>query len=160
MPIVSRFLKFYRVQASSRARVREVHVDSLGTELTRQYVTDKSQADVEIDMNARDLTQTLVNRDVSEVIAWVEAGNDLPTFNYTGRDITEDKAEEEVLKEFARRPGETAMVLSWWPEDLGTPQWNSLINRLGWDSELEQRVQDRSIALNVARPFYDQTEQV
>ena len=160
MPIVSRFLKFYRVQASGRSRVREVHVDDLGTEITRQYVTDKSQVDVEVDMNARDLTQTLVDRDVSEVIQHVEAGNDISTFDYTGRDITEDEAEEEVLKEFARRDGESAVILSWWPEDLGTPQWNQLINRLGWDSSLEQRVQDRSIALNVARPFYDQTEQV
>ena len=107
MPIVSRNLHHYRVQKSGRAKVMEEHTDSLGRVHPHWYRTDKSEADVIVDMNARDWTQDLVNRDISEVIEWVEGGNDTSIFDYTGRDIDEDTAEEEVLKEFARRPGES-----------------------------------------------------
>lgn len=148
MPIVSRFLKFYRPQVSGRARVREVHVDSLGTELTRQYLTTKTQAEVEADMNARDSTETLKERDFDEALRWVIDGNDPNTFDYTDRDVIKNKAEERITKIFARSRGDDAVALSWWIDSLGTPRWNAITTRLAWDSARSDRVKARAASLN------------
>lgn len=163
MPIVSRTLRFYRPQVSGRARVREVHTDALGIETPIQYLTTNTEAEVVAVMNARDMTQGLVSRDVSEVIQWVEARNPVSTFDFTNRDINEDTAEEEVAKAFARRPGDTAIRLAWWIESLNPPTWNGIASRLGWSTaqgEIGERVQTRGQNLTVAEPDYDRTESV
>lgn len=163
MPIVTRTLKFYRPQADGRARTREVHTDSLGTEIPVQYLTNKTEAAVTTDMNARDLTSSLVTRDIADLIQWVEALNPVSTFDFTGRDITENDGEGEIAKEFARRPGDSAIRLAWWIESLSPPQWTAISTRLGWSNtagEIGERVQTRGQNLTVALPDYDRTEDV
>lgn len=169
MPIVSRNLLFYRPQADGSARVREVHTDSLGVEHTLQYVTNETEAQVIIDMNARDLTAQLVQRDIGDLIQWVETsegeitGNPVSTFDFTNRDITENDGEDEVTQEFARRQGDSAMRLCWWIESLGNPQWTAITTRLGWSNtagEIGERVQTRGINLTTALPDYDRVENV
>ncbi|MES0339859.1 MAG: hypothetical protein ABUK15_07370 [Anaerolineales bacterium] len=147
MPIASRFLQFYRPQVSGRARVREVHVDSLGNQITRQYMTTKTQIEVEADMNARDQTETLQERDFDEVLRWVLDGNDPNTFDYTGRDVVKNKAEERVVRTFARQRGDAVIGLAWWIAGLGTPRWNAITTRLGWDSVRSDRVKLRAANL-------------
>ena len=160
MPIASKRIEYRRVQADGRIRVREEHIGFFGRKYyVGPYLVD-SNAQADAMLAARDLDSSLIEGHIAEVMAWVEGGNNTSTFDYATYDIDEDRAEEEVIKEFARRPGGTAIALSWWVEDLGVPQWNSLMVRLGWDAALEQRVQDRAIALNVALPFYDGVEQV
>lgn len=160
MPIVSRVLKFYRVQANGSARVREVHTDSFGNELTRQYSTLASQAAVEIDMNALDLTESLKERDVEEILQWVVGGNDPNTFDYTGRDIIKNKAEERVTRTFARSRGDDALPYAWWIDGLGTPRWNAITTRLAWDTARKDRVKARAATLNASYDACHETEPV
>ena len=160
MPISSRFLKFYRPQADGRARVREVHVDALGNEITRQYLTTLTLADIEMEMNLRDMTETLSERDLDDVLAWVLVGNDPNTFDYTARDVIKNKAEERITKIFARSRGEDALRLAWWVDSLGTPRWNAIITRLGWATERKDRVKARAVTLNASIAEYDAEEDV
>ena len=160
MPIISKRIEYRRPQRDGRIRVREEHTDTWGNKHNVGPYLVASNAEADANLAARDLDESLKAGHISQVIGWVERGSDTSTFDYSITDITEDEAEEEVLKEFARRAGDSAIILSWWPENLGTPQWNQLINRLGWNSEIEQRVQDRSIALNVALPSYNSVESV
>ena len=150
MPILSRFLRKYNPQTRvpGTANVREVHKPAVGPEITRDYRTTKTKAEVEADMNARDLTETLSERDFGEVLAWVLAGNDPNTFDYTDRDAIKNKAEERITKTFARSRGEDAIALSWWIAGLGNPRWTAIVDRLAWDNARKTRVKNRAVSLN------------
>lgn len=160
MPIVSRSLRKYNVQKDGRARVMELHTDALGNVVPIQYMTVKSQADATLDMNARDLTETLRERDVDEVLRWVESGNDPNTFDYTNREIGRAVAENRVVLTFARSRGEASFPYAWWIDGLGPARWNTITGRLGWDATRADRVKARAATIQAAIPSIDQTEDV
>lgn len=143
-----------------RNRVRIVLVPAIGEQITRQYLTEKTQAEVETDMAALNITDTLQNRDFDEVLQWVIDGNDPNTFDYTDRDVIKNKAEERVTKIFARSRGDDAVALSWWIDSLGTPRWNAITTRLAWDSTRSDRVKARGAALNAVSDDLNAEENV
>ena len=125
--------------------------------------TPLTEIEVTAVMNARDLTADLIARDIAEVVQWVEDLNLVSAFSFTNRDIVENDGEDEVTQEFARRPGDTAIRLAWWIEDLGNPAWTAITTRLGWSNsagEIGERVQTRGQNLTVALPDYDRVEDV
>lgn len=166
MPISTRVLTKQNQQASGRWRVREVHTDALGVDFTFQYLA-ASVAEATTNMNsaerAAETVAILVDRDIQEVIVWVEARNTPASFDYTDRDIDSDRGEEEVAKHFARSPGEVALLFAWWIESLGPPAWTAIATRLGWSTaadEIGDRVQVRAQDLTVAEDSFYQTESV
>ena len=172
MPIVDRRVAFFLPQRNGKNSVREDHTDARGNVHPHFYYTDRSRAEVEADMNARVID--LAGGDIQAVIAFTEQGTiredgqfnsafDPDQFDYTDRDIDLQTAEEEVLKEFARRDGETSMDLAAWVNDIGTSRWNAITGRLGWSNsadEIGDRVQSRAIALVPAIPFFWEREKV
>lgn len=160
MPVASRTLHHYRPQIDDRANVREVYTDALGVEITRDYKTTKTEAEVIIDMNARDLTVDLESRDFDEVLKWVLNGNDPNTFDYLNRDVNKNKVEERITKTFARATNGKALRLAWWIDSLGPVRWDAIILRLGWDIVRKVRVKNRASTLNAAVAEYNASESV
>lgn len=162
MPIATKELTKTNRQADGKWRVREVHADDLGSQWTFQYLID-SVANATAIMNGRDLSEQLIDRDISDVVSWVEGGNAPNTFDFTGRDITALEAEEEVAKHFARSPGPIALKVAWWIESLNPPSWNAIAGRLGWSTaagEIGDRVQVRAQTMVVAEPDFNRVEDV
>lgn len=160
MPISSTALHHYRPQTDGRANVREVHTDALGVEITRDYKTTKTEAEVVIDMNTRDLTTDLEGRDFDEVMQWVLDGNDPNTFDYLNRDVNKNKAEERITRIFARTTNGEALRLAWWIDSIGPARWDAITLRLGWLTARKARVKARAATLNAAVAEYDASENV
>lgn len=162
MPIATKELRRTAQQANGHWRVWEEHTDTLGRVWPFKYMVPLL-ADAVTMMEERSFPDALVDRDVAEVVSWVQDRNTVDSFDYTNRDIDVLKAEEEIALHFARSVGEVAILSAWWLEDLNPPQWNTLATRLGWDTstgEIGDRVQTRAINLVVAEPDFFRTENV
>lgn len=157
MPIVSRELTLLANREDIGPGIKRWRVDGADAR-GRSWLHGPfsgTQSEAEIIRDGAWTTQQLADKDLAELIEWVEAKNSVASFDYTNRDIDQDAGEEHVAREFASRPGDSAIRLAWWIEDTPGPTWAAIGNRIGWDAQTQSDVQDRGIALAAAEPSYD-----
>ena len=160
MPVISKRIEYRRPQINNLLKVREEHTDQLGNlHYVGPYIVS-SNTEADVNLANRDLTESLRERDQTEVLQWVIAGNDPNTFDFTGRDIIKNAAEERITLTFARSRGERALELSWWLDSLGPARWDAITTRLGWDTTRSDRVKLRANNLFNSLTFYNQDEDI
>lgn len=111
------------------------------------------QADAEIRRDA--FTADSSDLDRAELLAWVQALNEVDAFDYTNRDIDQDAGEEYIFQWFAERPGDDAITVAWWVEGINTGKFNSIRDRIPYSGLEGADIQQKASNLVLAQPWYD-----
>ena len=155
MPITSRSLDYAREQRDGRFRCRVSGVDAVGRAWTHGPFSTDSLVEAEAIRDG--VVWNLASADTHDLLKWVQALNTVASFDLTDRDITEDQGEEFIMRWFAEAPGEDAITVAWWLDDINTGKFNSIRDRLGISGAGGSTITQRFTFLLAAEPWWDVT---
>ena len=165
MPVATRELKNVRPQAGSTVRVLEVLISTphpVATHVVTHSYKAVSEAQANTDMNARNITEQLMQADFNDLLVFVQfpAQGDPSAFDLTGRDITLIQGENFLFEHFAEGGGSDARLLAWWIKGLNPPDFNTIRDRFGLSVNDGDRIKDRAVALDDSAATFDDVQSI
>ncbi len=101
----------------------------------------------------------LSEQDKTELLEWVQKRNDVSSFDYTNRDITESDGEKYIFQWFAESQGDDAMTVAWWIKGLKVGAFNSLRDAIGYSTVQGSDIKSRAGLMDSLDPEYNLTVQ-
>ncbi len=157
MPILSRTLTKLANREDIGAGIKRWRVEGLDSR-GRGWIYGSFLA---IEADAEVIRSTVVwklaTADLDELLLWVQARNTVASFDYTNRDITEDEGEEFIFTWFAESPGNDAITVAWWMDDINTGTFNKIRDRIGYTGNQGADITSRFTFMVAVEPWYEFT---
>ncbi len=155
MPITSTSLVKLANREDVGAGIKRWRVDGLDARGRRWVRGPFFAIEAEAEAIRSTVVWNLSEADFAELLVWVQSRQSVADFDFTNRDINEDEGEEFIFQTFAESPGDEAIKLAWWMDDINTGKFNQIRDRLGYTGTQGADITSRFTFMVSVEPWYD-----